>query len=1604
MPPAGRSSGSSFGGPTTGFSNPFGDADEGRVYTPPTSGPVGGRDSGFTPGSFSADVTSPGAFVTSMQQNAQEGTDFIAGLGAALFGKDNDSMLGGLPVVGDLGRFLGDNLISQATTAVLSAGVNAVGGGLERVTIGYEDLTPRYQQLPADIRAEFDEKIAKTPEAANHFRYQALQAYADRRQLVNPKLHPMIDIPRGSLADTVGFMLGDLLGAPQREVERMIAGTGRLTTGMNRLQEIEAIAAGGVPTGIFGTGLFAGDRKLTEVESIAFEKWRSGEWSEDQALTFLAASGSGLSRDQLLQVLGTVATDPTVAGSLGAAGFAKLGLTGFNFAAREAAVAAKLARGEEVAESFARTGKLTIGTGRLTGERGTELVRLLSKPYVAIQGTSLGRAAKITRYIIDPLHAIGQKRVAQEAMVDIVSEAVPRAVVSAYGEFAHLDVLEYGRTVGRNGELYDMVTEDIATFGSNLARGIVAEAHQASVLSRNLGETLVQSVPGDIIDDLAKKAPGDIVSLVREKAAAVQERIWDDTAKANLARRMERVYGLKTEAEFLNDIKRMSRGMLSLLHAATYGRATKRFLEAIGKSIPVYTGKLQLDQMILLNRSTLTTLGARGLLRRLDEATDTAEGVRIVREAQELYPDLRHYVIDEANPARGLEKLVRGLTRRLEEGSIPAQVTADELAQLPDELRKLADDIDGAFTLGFKPKDEFLWGIEFDPDLGYRRVMAPWVDHVADAAPAFRAGRALRYNIAGQPIIGGIVRAATKPIDYLEAGMRMTTVRIASIAVSETARERYIAKVVERGTMTEEEARRVFQGVLDAAQVNNTTARGLLEKVMWREVEALVPQRLRLSRAYGKRELMADVLDAYEGDLRHVGLTQKFTGRVKKLLQPLGGNMAGYISENLYPTVKFRLNAIFQTQERIEGFVLPMMRGVNFGLGNKMNELDRMTDAILQKLVDTSVVRVANLDQFEWANLVLFGDESKQVLTGHFARDLWNTLSDVQGVKRVNFLRTFQRGLGGKLRAVWERNAPGAWDNIVTEYSARTGRVVSDDEAAVRYLAEQMLSNEITVNNLVKPGARAADFDAAINTAAFYVPATLGELPPLDLSFLVKRMQFVVPGAGTVQDVRGLREALALGAEGKPGLRLDDIQEALEFIGAHPDYIRRVRNALTFSWDTFWDDTVKKFNLSTAELRQLQLMMVKSAQVRGMSPVEFMSQVFSPSILVGTEATINELGKAVSILRAPRAGGTPEMLMDQLVDIFTAHLDPSAQRTLLEAFEKELPGNIQAAMDAGKVADSQALQKTLEELRGGWTPEAIGAFRDRVLAYADSAEEANPDVLRAVQQFAKWSKSALQDGLLSAGRPNPYSDLLTRVSGIQTDLAAPFNYTEQMLVNQAANAMRLKEQDAFMLQYFRRDRSWLERSINHPFFGIYPASYMWGKVAPEMIRFIAKEPFGVPTGAMAYSLADVQKAVAIQQEFDPEFDEMMEKIGSSQAVWFAGYLAPGVPWDLGAGLPSWMRDIADQGLENQERVARGQEPKPIDLGRPLRKVADYVSPFRPAFQVERVLDEVLEEQEADDDTQPVGGTPPALGATRAVNLGPTLEQSMSDLTRVLSGQ
>jgi hypothetical protein len=295
--------------------------------------------------------------------------------------------------------------------------------------------------------------------------------------------------------------------------------------------------------------------------------------------------------------------------------------------------------------------------------------------------------------------------------------------------------------------------------------------------------------------------------------------------------------------------------------------------------------------------------------------------------------------------------------------------------------------------------------------------------------------------------------------------------------------------------------------------------------------------------------------------------------------------------------------------------------------------------------------------------------------------------------------------------------------------------------------------------------------------------------------------------------------------------------------------------------------------------------------------------------------------------------------------------------------------------------------------------EAVTQYRQLMTDMGQYVEpppiSANPDVVRATQAFAQWSKLVLGQ-TMNAPQSATHAGLLQSLGVLDTSAASMTNKTEALMYDAVSEAMSRKWDDAYRLQYFAQTRSMLERSVNHPMFGIYPASYMWGKILPEMTRFVASEPFGVKTGAMAYAMLNVQKQIAIQSEFDPAFREKMESLGSNELLWMIGYMLPSVPWDVPSSFPMWMRSTAQRGLDAQSAVDAGA-PQPDNTIQPVTMLTDALKPLDPARQVKQWTQPF--KALGDNRDTPVQAEEPPKGA----ELGSTLEDIMQSLTDILSG-
>lgn len=2002
--------------------------------------------------------------------------------------------------------------VGNAALGVGKGALDVAGGAMEHFNpisfvTGDAELRKQFDQLPDSVEKEQAlASIQKDPGAVGHYMSKAIGDFEKRNlatgDIKNPNFFTGAFRPAASAADVVDDILGGL-GLTSRLAERTWTGISTPGQGgMDRLGVIMAVGEGRTAfqsdKGLLGTGFLAGDPTtgLNHVEQIVYAKVKSGDWTPDQARDFLTASGSGYSHAAIGNIAGEIALDPQNFLSLGAVGISKVLGVGAKLAAGAEKAAGAVVDAEKVlaaakAESAVAKGldavdaatKVTKAGTALTeaqsaleiaskgaykiggdvskanvlgqaaqSERMTNLVRNLYKAYEPLQQVHVQKAIRVARAMIDPLGALSLHNPFRKQMIDLLSDDVVHTVIGAYGDGNHATLIHKlaDATDGVSTPLADMFSEDLGTYATNLGRAAIARVQRTNAIAGKYMDRLMRKDINEVIAGMGDKVPRSFDEHVLRAANINRIRTWDKPALDNLAARLADNYGIKSPEEWSKWLvdEGLNADHLSMLHAATYGRATKRLLASVEDARKSGLGgdlANKLNRLILINRTTLTKQGATGIINDLEAIKGVDEQIAFIEHAQELYPELRGFTLDRTAPARTVERFTKDLSRRLD--AFPMQVVDEELAQLPEDLKSIHTD--ATYTLGFAPEDEYKWGVSRSNTEagGWAPTHDVWVDHVAPGLATGYRPASLKFvqNVAGQPVLGSAAEKLGRTVDYIDAGIRTMNRRISGAMIAESARESFKQRAVAQfgGVgITESVANDMINALEDAVRSQDIVVRpsGFSSVQMWKFIEDVIPKSIRPAE-FGKRDLMNLVLEAYQGDMRHVGLTQALSSRIKRVLA-FDSNNASVLAEQVYPILKYRLNAIFQAQEKIEPWVLNAFRGVTPAKSvRSLNEADKATQVLLERMAQRSLVSNADFEMAEYAGQVLHGKTIEDMAMasntslGRMTKRLgvdWAALRDVKGVKQVNMLRTFRKGLGKDLRASWDKVEPGLFDDMYAEAVRKAKRGVgglSEDDFAVSIMAEQMLGSGVNVTasleNRLGKIARTfdkVDYKAAITPGEWMTPQTLGGLRSLDLDSMAELMAFPVGRAGAVTKTQAdLRAAIAAG-----DLSVDDVTLALRRLNADPDYVTRVQSALNFSWTGFWDQVGHDFQMTPKQVSVYEDLIANAAELHDMTPIDYLSQVMVPTIGEGSnDPVIGHLGKIKELLdskgnvkdRIPDLSGlrviadksgTEEDFVKQLSTIFAAHLDPSAKRALMQAFQPDIakdlvdrydisiedinrlwtpemdqqfaqhvlgeinrPTDVYAAWEAGQlktVADFErvdpgvelnviradgaviptprhtllgdglrnappevqrdvlpaigrfkaefpgmrldhvdiapdmtdflevgedptgVLGVTLESSRGGdavilnnefygpnykqfWefhgqraeagrvsgtfkatnpltgqeyaapresllgashnalsgpqdtithelshvidsqigrrlkelqaagrgrtkeyrmlnkyskfrqqfdgslaarrlseyaqtnreelmaelgsvafssaneeevlaaarrideataksagrvltsggamhgsemqslndfgdflthvdanypdlaNDKTVAALTD-ILIEADQAEQLgrtaevdrlltearkagamvdkriakwhkanpdvsvagavsinegpqtvedavkqmrqtlldagiwkpapakaavgtvsdHPDVIRAVQQFGRWTDKVLGNYIKEGGNA-VHAGVLDRIAGIPTHQAVPYNFTEHKLMETAIDSMKSKWEDAHRLQYYARERTMLERSINHPMFGIYPASYMWGKMLPEMIRFMAKEPFGIHTGAMAYSFMDAQRAVAMQKEMDPEFAKKMDALGHSAAMYAVGYMLPTWPWEVNAAWPAWIREMSQEGLDMQARVNAGgtvatkASGSGINIQQVGGKAADLLNPMN---YIDRAILNPIKEinpinppsgQGAPDTSANPYFTTQDTGPVAAGDLGDPLSNALSSLRDLLGG-
>ena len=318
------------------------------------------------------------------------------------------------------------------------------------------------------------------------------------------------------------------------------------------------------------------------------------------------------------------------------------------------------------------------------------------------------------------------------------------------------------------------------------------------------------------------------------------------------------------------------------------------------------------------------------------------------------------------------------------------------------------------------------------------------------------------------------------------------------------------------------------------------------------------------------------------------------------------------------------------------------------------------------------------------------------------------------------------------------------------------------------------------------------------------------------------------------------------------------------------------------------------------------------------------------------------------------AVGAPDELtgLHELMHVFTYHLDASAKQRVIDLYNDwrtaargDLNARIAAtearaaAAPAGSAArrtarnEALAMRSELGHIGTGvdWGPEHEEFVVRQFIEYIDTGRSPNPEMTNVIQHFRTYTQNLRSELHPPTGPQVPFSPemeaFFNRVlKKPMRDMTHPYSVEHEIMRQTAKQTLRSAWDEAFGTHYYRKDRSWLERSVNHPYIGVYPASYMWGKVLPELFRFLALRPFGFETPLLAWNvLREVSDTMRYQSETNDDLKEFLSQ--NERAFMLINMLFPALPTEVPANVSLPVRRIAEQGLMNQMKFAKG-----IDYG------------------------------------------------------------------------
>lgn len=624
---------------------------------------------------------------------------------------------------------------------------------------------------------------------------------------------------------------------------------------------------------------------------------------------------------------------------------------------------------------------------------------------------------------------------------------------------------------------------------------------------------------------------------------------------------------------------------------------------------------------------------------------------------------------------------------------------------LEETVKAAEDSVTGTrrlWKIGSRPDETVAWGLRYDPNNGLPIIMRePTVSHSFMAYPGKAPFSDTVRNRLGQ-IIGTVpAERVARPVDSLEAFIKTTQDVITGRRLVMNMEHRFTRSMTAAGVPAPL-IKSIFAKAKDVAGMEQTTIRGLKATEsggLWKAIADDIPRDLRLAdgTALDIHTVMDHLLVAAEGDVRVMGLTSKFSQRMRNAMRQANldpVNYSGQLSVTAYNKMRYALNPTFLIQRMTDSIYYSILYGVTpIGRG-ALSESNMALKAITENLARTGMARDFAFDLPEYATRANWtaGVKSAMQQAGISESTLSKIANTPDALIQNNMVNLLHARLGNIVR--------GTLDNLATAiekdatliagatpeqayilrqsfadwratYSKNAGRVLNDDEVGLLYIKD-MLSGWRRIGP-INPDTGMIDMTKLIHEGAMMLPSDVGAIGSLMPDSLASELGYVGINPADVmrKDVMGTMQKVGGTFVHVPGEHdLAWLKEQLvNTLGAHPDYVKRALAYFGDTWDNFWyrlSQPLDKGGLDISEhyAKEAQQIIAKLARDRGMDPWEYLSGVML--INSGTDSLDTAVGRFVNFLKKGEVAAEPS----DWGAFFRSHLDPSAQATLMDAYAK----------------------------------------------------------------------------------------------------------------------------------------------------------------------------------------------------------------------------------------------------------------------------------------------------------------------------------------------